>query len=82
MDYDTANSVIEFSTDGTYTDGTGKLVLIHPSVNNSNGPGIEWIPVDVYNVIIKPGESLTITLENDNGVASNVFSGFFLEERF
>ena len=81
-DLDTANSVIEFSTVGTYTVSTGKKVIIRPCNNNSNGPAVDYIPLNVYDVILEPGDSVTITAINDNGMAKNILGSLFFEERF
>ena len=77
----TDNSVIEVSTTGTYSIGTGEEVLIRPCQNQGNGPTIEFIPENVYEIILLPGETLTITGASGSGVQMTI-GGLAWEERF
>ena len=64
---DTANSVTEFSTAGTYTAGTGTIQII--TANNTLGSGSRNLLISNQNlvVILNPGETATITGQSLSG---------------
>ncbi len=80
-DIDADNSVMEVSTAGTFSAGTGQTKLIRPTQARGNGPSIEFIPKDVYEITLLPGETATITAVSNSG-NSTVLGGVAWEERF
>ena len=62
-DIDANNSVIEFSTAGTYSASTGTETFLIANNTFGSGPGIEFIPKSEYPIIFLPGETITLTAE-------------------
>jgi hypothetical protein len=81
IDIDSGNSVIEVSTTGTYTVGTGQELLTFTSGGASNAPTYEFIPQGTYDIILLPGDTLTITSQRFFS-GSQVVAGIAWEERF
>ncbi len=77
-----SSSVMSVSTAGTYSAGTGTLYLVQPSITYSNGPNVNYIPKDTYEIILYPGETATVTAAK-NSTGTHTITGVVLwEERF
>jgi hypothetical protein len=76
------NSVMAVSTAGTYSAGTGTIYLVQPSLTYSNGPNINYIPKDTYEIILCPGETATVTVVRNNAVTQTITGVVLWEERF
>ena len=70
------------STAGTYSVGTGKLEFARSAVNNSSGPGIDFVPEKDLRIILRPGESCTVTAVSLHGIAMDILGYLTLEEQF
>jgi len=81
VDIDTSDSVVEVSTAGTYSAGTGQGVFSLPS-NNQGGPLILFFDPTNYTIILLPGESMTITGEAIQNGADDTIATISWEERF
>jgi len=78
-DVSAGNSVVEFSTTGTYASGTGTQVFYTVEYRGAM-QGLMDIPSNVYNIILNPGESLTILVNSTASIS--VFTGICWEEQF
>jgi len=76
------DSVIEYDTAGTYSLGTGSEILVSPINSIGNGPGIQFIPPDGFEIILLPGETATLTAQSLSGGNINSIAQFAWEERF
>lgn len=74
------NSVCTFSTAGTYTIGTGTLLLIAPFSEYNVGK-IMIQPYSIYNIIAYPNDQLTVTIQAPSG-ASTIIGGLEWSEGF
>lgn len=83
-DINPGNSVVEGSTTGTYVAGTGNELLTRILSNVSQSPIISFIPQGTYDIILLPGDTLTITGQYINNTNPNVpvIGGIAWEERF
>jgi len=79
---DTANSVMEFSTAGTYIAGTGMQALAIPNSSTGSGPFVVFLPVADLNIYLLPGQSLTITGESLSGGGNTAITTIGWEELF
>ena len=79
---DTANSVTEFSTAGTYVAGTGTPVLIIPNNTFGSGPFVLFLPQADFSIFLLPGESITITGESLSGGGNLAIASLGWEELF
>lgn len=59
-DVNTNASVTQYSTAGTYTANTGQMLYMLPVQNFSNS-FVALPPLGVYNIILYPGDTLTLT---------------------
>jgi hypothetical protein len=75
-DVSSGNSVVEVSTAGTYSAGTGTEVYKTVSYVTAN-VGILPIPLDAYVITILPGETLAVT-----GLSTTEFIAINWEEQF
>ncbi len=80
-DINTENSIMEVSTAGTFSAGTGFEILIRPSHTRGNGPGGEFIPEADFEIILLPGDTITITGESLSGSTAAI-ALISWEERF
>ncbi len=78
-DVNTTASVTEFSTAGTYTANTGLLLNILPIHTRGNHQSL-FMPLDVYSIILYPGETLTLTAQSLSGVVDIIASLSWCEE--
>lgn len=74
------NSIAQYSSTGTYTAGTGILMIAQ--VLNTRGFNPEFIDLLNTNIILYPGETLTMTAISSDGSAINVRGGFNWAELF
>ncbi|HEV2916748.1 MAG TPA: hypothetical protein VGW78_03310, partial [Candidatus Babeliales bacterium] len=81
-DVNTSASVVEFSTAGTYTAGTGTIVFIRPSNSEGNGSQMQLLSQSDAEIILLPGETLTVTGTSFTGTQHNVIGILMWEERF
>jgi hypothetical protein len=58
---DTLNSIAQISTTGTYTIGTGTLLVTQIISTHGNGSFVSFFPVLQELIVAEPGSSLTIT---------------------
>lgn len=79
---DAANSVVSFSTAGTYSAGTGTEVLNLPNCTSGNGPLVVLLPHTIYEIIILPGETLTVTGSSLSGGGETAVCSLGWEELF
>jgi len=77
-----SSSVIQVSTTGTYSAGTGQELLTRSLGATSQAPTIPFIPQGVYDIILLPGNTLTITAQFVAGTNFLVIGGIAWEERF
>lgn len=77
--FNVTNSVVEVSTAGTYSAGTGTVVgfIIF---NSSANTALQNIPLDAYIITIMPGETLTLLVNVTNSLAR--IGGITWEEQF
>lgn len=78
----TANSIMQFSTAGTYVAGTGTLILIVPNNTFGSGP---WNLLQFQGnleIILYPGQSLTITGISLSGAGNTVTASIGWLEQF
>lgn len=76
----TGNSVIQVSTAGTYSAGTGTVVWGYSSKPEGNGFGITYFTNNPYLITIYPGESLTLTTQNNS--LDDILGMLLWEEQF
>lgn len=69
-----SSSIASFSTAGTYSAGTGTLVISQIS-NNRAWALPEYLDLNSSNIILYPGETLTATITMPAGAASNIVIG-------
>lgn len=81
-DVSPGNSVVEVSTTGTYTAATGTELLTRPLGSTTQSAVIPFIPQGVYDIILLPGNTLTITTQLSQGTNFLVMNGIAWEERF
>lgn len=79
-DFSAGNSVLEVSTAGTYTAGTGTTVYLSQMLHAAT-VGLYNIPADSYNISIMPGETLTVIISSTAATAS-LFTAITWEEQF
>lgn len=79
-DFSPNNSVIQVSSVGTYSAGTGTQVFKTQTLNGSNS-GLRDFPPDSFVITIMPGETLTILAANLTTTTS-FFAGIGWEEQF
>jgi hypothetical protein len=79
-DVDTANSVMQISTAGAYTAGTGSSAFMF--MNTNAVPSSTFIPEKDLTVYLYPGETLTITGLNIAGAGQTAVAMLAWEERF
>jgi predicted transcriptional regulator len=79
---DSGNSVMQVSTAGTYTAGTGQELLIRPMGTTSQSPTVAPIPQGVYDIILLPGQTLTITGNCTTAATTGIIGCLAWEERF
>jgi len=81
-DVSIGNSVMEFDTAGSFSGSPdGELILIQPVHSRGNGPGMNFMPGGEFDVIILPGEEITISAENITGNTKTI-AHIAWEERF
>jgi hypothetical protein len=80
-DINTTNSVMEFSTAGTYTASTGIELVNQATLTFGNGPSIQLLPQADIILLLLPGESLTITAQSFSPPADDVIGTLWWEER-
>lgn len=78
-DVSTGNSVIQVTTAGTYSAGTGTIVWSYPCVSNGNGFGPFYFTNNPYSITIVPGETLTLTTQNNT---NQIIGELIWEEQF
>jgi hypothetical protein len=61
-----SNSVVSYSTAGTYSAGTGTLLIAQTLVPFGNQP--EFIDITNFNFLVDPGETITITTRYAGGI--------------
>jgi hypothetical protein len=61
-----SNSVVSYSTAGTYSAGTGTLLIAQTLVPFGNQP--EFIDITNFNFLVYPGETITITTRYAGGI--------------
>ncbi len=81
-DVNTANSVAEFSTVGTYVAGTGSLQLNLPGNSLGNSPINLLTTVGNIDIFLNPGESLTINGISLSGGGNPGFASISWYEQF
>jgi hypothetical protein len=81
-DVNTANSVMEYSTAGTYQAGTGSLQMAFALDTSFTLDLVAFIPGAEFYLEILPGETMTITAQQQNTVSSQVYASLSWEELF
>jgi len=82
VDVDSANSVTQYSTSGTYVAGTGSLLLTLPGNAYGSGPINLLSGTGNIDVFINPGESLTVTGKDLSGGGNTGFASLAWYEQF
>ncbi len=78
-DVNATNSVMQVSTTGSFSGGT--TALINPSSGRSNGSIVQLFPNQTFNLVLLPGETLTISgVGEANGTLVDV--NILWEEQF
>jgi hypothetical protein len=77
-----SNSIMSYSTAGTYTAATGTLVLSVPVGTYGNGPIGVLIPQATYQVLMEPGDIITVTGTSLSGTGTTAVCSLAWEERF
>ena len=80
-DIDTVNSVMEWSTAGTYTLTTGMEIVNRPMNSRGNGPNVQLLPKSDITILLLPGEILTITGTGYSNAVDDVIGAIWWEER-
>ncbi len=81
-DIDTDNSIMEFSTVGTYSANTGIETFLIANNTFGSGPGIQFIPKSEYPIIFLPGETITLTAQILQSTNVPVLGSLSWEELF
>ena len=81
-DVSPGSSVVEVSKSGTYSAGTGTELLIRQLGGTTQSPQIVFIPQGTYDIILLPGDTLTITGQLISGTTTAAIGGLIWEERF
>ncbi len=80
-DINTENSIMEVSTTGVFTPGSGIEVFTRPTHLRGNGPGFQYFPQS-FEVILLPGESISIIALSLSGFIVNTIGEISWEEEF
>ncbi len=76
------NSVVSFSTVGTYSAGTGTPVLIIPNNTFGSGPFALFLPQTDISIILLPGQTATVTGQSLSGAGTTGIATLTWEEMF
>jgi hypothetical protein len=75
-------SVTSVSTVGTYTAGTGTIVYVRPTNTTGNGSAPQLFSQSDANIILLPGQLMTVTGQSYSGAVNTVTGILMWEERF
>jgi hypothetical protein len=73
------NSVMQVSTAGTYSAGTGTTLFLYDMQTRANAFGPFFFTNNPYLIVLFPGETLTVTTQ---GYTGQITAGLFWEEQF
>ena len=75
-------SVVSSSTAGTYTAGTGTIVYVRPTNTTGNGSAPQLFSQSDAQIILLPGQLMTVTGQSYSGAVNTVTGILMWEERF
>ena len=81
-DVNTSASVVSYSTVGTYTAGTGTILYVNTSDTQGNGSMMQLFSQKDAEIILLPGQTLTLTAQTLGGGVMGVETSLLWEERF
>jgi hypothetical protein len=75
-------SVVSYTTAGTYTAGTGTVMYVRPVNTEGNGSAMQLLSQSDPDIIVLPGQTFTVTAQSYTGSSNNIIGILMWEERF
>lgn len=66
------NSTFEISKNGYFSGGLDEVYTLQGVGNNGKVRAFEYIPKEIYSVIVAPGETLTVTIKANGSTIYNI----------